>query len=188
MKSNTQFKRIPDGVETPRMLEVEKQIGARLEDDYRTHYLEGELGQQRLANRLGVGRSLIFGQLPGGHRNWVQKLSLLAKGDAGAKKQSRRASKACEVCSIDDTPLEKAHWISARNGGSTRRENILKLCPNCHRRLDHLKDPRIIQRCGEILLYRAAKALLQSTTSRDELMQRRFLALCSGIISRRPQE
>jgi hypothetical protein len=184
---STQFKRTPDGVKTSRMLDVENRIGAKLEDDYRSYYLERGWGQKRLANRWGVTRGQIFGQLPGGRRNWVQMLGLPARGDAGVKKQSRRASRACEVCGADDTVLEAAHWIPARDGGSTRAENILKLCPNCHKRLDQLEDPATIQRCKESLLLRAAEALLQSTTRRGGTMQRQFHALCWSIIERRRQ-
>jgi 5-methylcytosine-specific restriction endonuclease McrA len=187
MKS-TQFKRTPDGVKTTRMREVENQLGATLEDDYRTHYLEGGLGQTRLAKRWGVTRGLVFGQLRGGRRNWVEMLRLPARGDAGAKKQSRRASKACEICGIDDTVLEGAHWIPAREGGSRRAENILKLCPNCHKRLDHLESPETIERAREILLFRGAEAFFQSMSSRGGPPQRQFLSLCSSILERRRRE
>src|SRR5260221_8488904 len=123
MSKLTQFKRTPAGVKTSRMLEVEKRIDATLEDDYKAYYLDGGWGQKRLANRWGVARGQIFGVLRGGRRNLVQMLDLPAKGNAGDKK-TRRSSKACEICGVDDTVLEGAHWIAARDGGSTRAENI----------------------------------------------------------------
>jgi hypothetical protein len=49
----TQFKRTPDGVKTSRMLEVQKRIGATLEDDYKAKYLDGGWGQKRLADHWG---------------------------------------------------------------------------------------------------------------------------------------
>ena len=52
---STQFKRTPDGVKTKRMLEVEDEIGTTLEEDYRTQYLNGDLGQKRLATDGGSG-------------------------------------------------------------------------------------------------------------------------------------
>jgi hypothetical protein len=188
MSKRTQFKPTPDDVKTPRMLEVEKRIGASLEDDYKAYYLDGGWGQKRLANRWGVGRNQIFGALRGRRRNWVQMLGLPGKGNTSDKKPARRASTACEICGANDTVLEAAHWIAARDGGSTRAENTLKLCPNCHKRLDQLEDAMTIKRAREILLLRAAEALLQTTASRDENMQRQFLALCSSIIDRKRSE
>jgi hypothetical protein len=75
----TQFKRTPDGVKTSRMLEVQKRIGATLEDDYKAKYLDGGWGQKRLADHWGVRRGQIFGQLCKGRRSWVQMLKLPAR-------------------------------------------------------------------------------------------------------------
>jgi HNH endonuclease len=182
MSKETQFKRTPPGAKTARMLEVEKRIGTTLEKDYKAQYLEGSLGQKRLATRWGVARGQIFGSLRGNRRNWVQMLGLPSKAGNTKEKQSRTVSKGCEICSAPDTVLEKAHWISAREGGSAHAENILKLCPNCHKRLDQLSDPSTVNRAREIILLRAAEVLLQSTPSRDIDMQRRFLALCRSVI------
>ena len=88
---STQFKRTPDGVKTKRMLEVEDKIGTTLEDDYRTQYLYGDLGQKRLANRWGVQRALIFSRLPDGRRSWIQMLGLPKRGDASDKKPAEDA-------------------------------------------------------------------------------------------------
>ena len=115
-------------------------------------------------------------------------LDLPAKGEVRERSTPKRPSKSCEICGIDDTVLERAHWIAACDGGSTRAENILKLCPNCHKRLDQLQDPVTVKRALEILLLRAADAFLRSTSSRGEQMQRRFLALCSSIIERKRGE
>jgi 5-methylcytosine-specific restriction endonuclease McrA len=167
------------------MREVEKRIGATLEDDYKAYYLDAGWGHKRIANRWGVSRGQIFGSHRDGRRNWVQMLSLPPKRDAAEKKPPRRSSKGCEICGVDDTGLERAHWIPARNGGSARSDNILKLCPNCHNRLDKLADPETVRRGREIILLRAAEALLGSSSSRDENMQRQFLALCTNVIGAR---
>src|SRR5215472_2196456 len=74
------------------MLEVEAMIGTTLEDDYRTQYLYGDLGQKRLANRWGVGRPLIFGDLRGGRRSWIQMLGLPKKGHASDKRPAQRGN------------------------------------------------------------------------------------------------
>jgi hypothetical protein len=183
----TQFKRTPDGVKTSRMLEVQKRIGATLEDDYKAKYLDGGWGQKRLADHWGVRRGQIFGQLCKGRRSWVQMLKLPAKGGTSANKDSRSASNQCETCGAHDTVLEAAHWIPVRNGGSSRRDNILKICPNCHKKLDWQEDPATVQRAREIILFRAAKALLQSTTTPDETLRRQFFEACSSILAWRRQ-
>jgi HNH endonuclease len=102
-----------------------------------------------------------------------------------ANKQSHRASKACEVCGDEDSGLQQAHWIARCDGGPTRANNILKLCPNCHNRLDQQKDPDTTQRCKERLLLRSAEGLLSSSSRRDKAMQSEFRALCVSIIERR---
>ena len=96
---STQFKRTPDGVKTKRMLEVEDEIGTTLEEDYRTQYLNGDLGQKRLADRWGVQRNQIFARLSGGRRSWIQMLGL-PKGprhheavQSGHRKKGRASDK-----------------------------------------------------------------------------------------------
>jgi hypothetical protein len=189
MNRTTRFKPTPEGVKTAKMLEVEARIGRSLEEDYTQFYFNNHVrghGQKALANRWGIARNQTFGQLRGGRRNWVQMLGLPSKGEAVLKYQPRR--RACEICGVHDTPIEAAHWIPARDGGSTRADNTLKLCPNCHQRLDRQEDPATIRRAREILLLRAAEAYLRSTTSRDESVQRQFVGLCSRIIQRRHQD
>jgi hypothetical protein len=181
----TQFKRMPDGAKTERMLQVEKKIGRTLEEDYAVHYLNGSWGQKRLANHWGVARNQIFGQLRGGRRNWVQMLGLSVKGSDLPKAARDRTSHKCEICGATEVPLEGAHWIAARSGGSTLRDNILRLCPNCHTRLDLMDHAPTMQRAREVLLLRAAEAFLATTSLRDEDVQRRFLALCKRIIDRK---
>ncbi len=185
MSKQTQFQPQPEGVKTPRMLEVEKRIGRTLEEDYKTNYLDGRMGQKRLANRWGVARGQIFGNLRGGRRNWVQMLHLPKKGEKNTPKHSERSSHACEICGTTNIPLENAHWIAARDGCSSRADNILKLCPNCHTRLDQLKDENTTSRAREVLLLRAAESLLQSTSARGDQMQSRFLNMCRSIIERK---
>ena len=83
---STQFKRTPDGEKTKRMLEVEGKIRTTLEDDYQTQYINGDLGQKRLANRWGVTRNQIFGSHRDGRRSWIEMLGLPKKGHASDKK------------------------------------------------------------------------------------------------------
>jgi hypothetical protein len=183
MSKTTQFKRTPAGTKTDRMLQVEAQLGRTLEEDYKEYYFAKGWGQKRLANRWGVARGLIFGVLRGGRRNWVQMLDLPVKAPMAVSVR-RAVSKACEICGVQNTVLEGAHWIAARDGGSTRADNILRLCPNCHKRLDLMEDAVTVRRACEVLLLRAAEAFLQSGSDRGEEAQRAFLALCARIIER----
>jgi 5-methylcytosine-specific restriction endonuclease McrA len=184
---NTQFKPTPNGEKTPRMLEVEARIGRTLEEDYREFFLKNRgrrgYGKKALANKWGVSRGLIWGPLGPGRRCWVEMLKL-ERDTTATEQQSRRASRKCEICPTDDVALERAHWIPRSEGGSTRADNILKLCPNCHTRLDG-GDPAILKRAQRVLLVRAADAELKSTTVRDETMQRRFYDLCVSILEGR---
>jgi hypothetical protein len=54
-----QFLRIPKGEKTPKMLEVEKRLGRKLEDDYREYYIEKKWGQTKMANRWLVPKGVI---------------------------------------------------------------------------------------------------------------------------------
>jgi hypothetical protein len=186
MSKATQFKATPDGVKTARMLQVEKKIDVSLEEDYLRNYINGGLGQKRLASRWGVSRNLIFGSSRGNRRNWVQMLKLPKKSsDADKNTPSPSLNEGCEICKIVGVPLEGAHWVPARDGGSSKSFNIIKLCPNCHTLLDNAEDQSITSRAREVLLARAAEQLLNSTSSREIKFQKRFLALCKCIIERK---
>ena len=184
MSKSTQFKATPAGVKTPRMLVAEKKIGATLEEDYLNNYLTGKLGQKRLASRWGVGRNLIFGGGRGKRRNWVQMLNLPLRGEKPTQVTAPRSS-SCEICGISDLPLEGAHWVPAREGGSSKSYNILKLCPNCHTLLDNVENEKIVLRSRQVLLTRAAEQLLNSTSVRDEEFQKSFVDICKSIIERK---
>jgi fructose-1,6-bisphosphatase len=112
-------------------------------------------------------------------------LDLPTKTEATANAPPRTAAKACEICGVQHSVLEGAHWIAAKDGGSARMDNILRLCPNCHKRLDVMEDSMTTKRAREILLLRAASAFLQSNSGRDEQTQREFLTRCSRIIERK---
>ena len=59
----------------------------------------------------------------------------------------------------DGTPyLESHHIIWLKDGGADSLENTVALCPNCHRKMHHLNDPKDI----EILQKRKQKDLMDS--------------------------
>lgn len=186
MKNQTQFKSIPDGVKTPKMLEVERRIGTTLEHDYSLKYLHGNMGQKRVANRWGVPRALIFGPLAGRRRSWVQRLCLAKKEKPSAPDHREKLARGCEICPNTSVPPEAAHWIAKRDGGTSSPYNILKLCPNCHTLLDQ-DDETTTRRACEILLWRAAESFV-SKAERGAQVERQFLELCTSVIRYRPME
>jgi hypothetical protein len=186
MNHQTQFKPIPDGVKTPKMLEVERRIGATLEHDYSVYYLHGTIGQKRLANRWGVPRALIFGPLAGRRRSWTQRLCLAKKQKPSAPDRRENAARGCEICRNTHVPPESAHWIAKRDGGTSTPFNILKLCPNCHTLLHH-GDENTTRRACEILVWRAAESFV-SRPERGAQVEQQFLEICTSVMRSRPLE
>ena len=135
------FLKTKKGEKTPRMLEVEKHLkkikGSKitLEQDYKNQYLNGDLGQKRLATRWKINRGQIFGSLRGSRRNWVEILNLPKKDTSKAILAQPRLSRLCEICN-DDAPLQKAHWIPNSKGGPAKAWNLINLCGSCHTKFD----------------------------------------------------
>ena len=182
-----QFRPTPLGQKTPKMLEVEARLGRTLEDDFREYYIEKRWGQKRLANRWGVQRNLVFAtNLRGARRSWAKMLNLDVRrlnGENTSAPSPSDSKLTCEICSAFDTFLDNAHWISNRNGGGTQSYNILRLCPNCHRKLDR-DDPATTTQAMEILLFREAKRIIE--IGRDSKAKRHELAkVCEAIVTRR---
>jgi hypothetical protein len=192
----TQFVRTAAGQKTPKMLEVEQMLGRTLEEDFREYHLEKGWGQKRLADRWGVRKNLIFCSNPRArNRCWAEILSLpvrrieaesvlLNQKPVPKQKAVSAVSKPkCEACNEQGTHFDRAHWISAASGGSTQRFNILRLCPNCHRKLDR-DDATTIERCKASLLYREAKRILNDGTD-SHSNQTELVRVCEAIITRK---
>jgi len=185
--SNKLFVRTPEGQKTPRMLEVEQRLGRTLEEDFREYYIEKDWGQIRIAKRWGIPRNSIFySNLRNGSRSWTEMLNLPVKSveeqsDSSAPKADHRLK--CEVCEEHGEHFDGAHWISDRTGGGTQSFNILRLCPNCHRKLDR-DDPTTTERAKEALLFREARRILE--TGRDSnAKQKELVKVCEAIITRK---
>lgn len=181
------FLRTPEGQKTPKMIEVERRLGRTLEEDFREYHIEKGWGQMRIASRWGVDRNLIFvTNTRGRRRSWVEMLNLpVRRLDKQANQHIREPDQTltCEVCGEFKQYLDRAHWISATDGGGRQSFNILRLCPNCHRKLDR-DDPTTTERAKEILLFREAKRVVE--TSRDSsAKQKELLKICEAIITRR---
>jgi hypothetical protein len=185
MSRSTQFRPHAPGVKTPRMLEVEARIGRTLEEDFREYYFDKNWGQKKLTSRWGVTRSAIFGR--GGTTDlkcWVQVLNLPIRRDPLPSETRIAVVPACEVCDLSGVPLEGAHWIAAAKGGNATPSNIIKLCPNCHTKLELPADPKITAHARAVLLARVARRFTESHDSFNRDSQLKFVDLCKSILER----
>ena len=186
-QSNNLFVRTPEGQKTPKMLEVEQRLGRTLEEDFREYHVEKGWGQQRIAIRWGVRKNLVFCSNPRARtRCWVEMLELPVRrvdeqSDPSAWQVDRRVK--CEICEEHGEHFDGAHWIGAAAGGGTQGFNILRLCPNCHRKLDR-DDPTTTERAKEALLFRETKRILE--TGRDSnAKQKELVKVCEAIVTRK---
>lgn len=177
-----QFLPIPKGQKPPKMLDMEKKLGLDFKQDYFDNYLNGNLGQKRFAQRWGVSKNLIFANnLRGGRRSWVQMLDLEKKNTQVTENSFASIIPRCEICG-EKVSLDGAHWKEHTKGGSTKADNILKLCPNCHRKLDR-GDKETVEKGREILLFRESQKIFSQKIT--EKTQKELLDLCSRIILER---
>ena len=62
--------------------------------------------------------------------------------------------------------------------------NIIKLCPNCHTKLDLTEDVNVTAQVRAVLLVRVARQFIESRASYSRERQLRFVELCLEILSR----
>ena len=174
----------PPGQKTEKMRQEESRLGVKFEDDYLEKVVEGDWGQKRFSKRWHVGnKSVIFGRLHSGRRSWVQMLDLPSPSYRDLRfEKGQSNTKGCALCGAANVPLEKAHWISNREGGPASWWNLIGLCRNCHGRLDN-HDRQIVRDVEEIVLLKAVRRLLEQ---KDELVLRKQLVdTCTAIVRRR---
>ncbi len=151
------FLRIPKGLKTPKMLEVEKRLGRTLEEDYREHYIKKGWGQTRIANRWRVPKvSIFFGNHRSNTPPWTERLGLEVRKQTVPAVALQKKGTGCEICGADKVIAHRAHWIASKDGGGKQRFNIIRLCPNHHQLLDG-GDPETTESSKQILLFREAK-------------------------------
>lgn len=181
------FLPLGNGEKSPKMLAREKELGVKFESDYKRQYLTGILGQKRFSRRWEVGnKSLIFGRNHrGGRRSWVQMLNLPIRDDSKIINTPTEvvSSFICEICGTSDVPLDNAHWVENANKGATKTQNILRLCPNCHRKLDRA-DEITTENARETLLLRVVKRVLDSRHDEKNL-KRELLEQVKPIVLHR---
>ena len=178
-----QFQPNPPGQKTSKMQDVERKLGRSLEDDFDEHYVKQQWGQKRMADRWGVKRSLIFGNLPGGRRSWAKMLGLPVRKentDVAAPEKANQAGRSCSMCLTSDVSLDSAHWIPREEKGPSTWWNLISLCPNCHRRLDS-RDDRTIAAVRVLLMSRAAQRF---AAKNPKMSPEEFGAIMIRIVNR----
>jgi DNA-binding XRE family transcriptional regulator len=182
------FRRVPQEEKTSEMLTVEKRLGKSLEEDFIEYYHNAHYSQAKMATRWGVTKATIFSnKLRGGSTPcWVVRLNLqhlVRAADmaqetppqfpslpqqhdkaAAAPKENER----CEVCGTNDVGLERAHWQPEKQGGTMDYWNILRLCPNCHTKLDNQRNHETTEKARRVLLLRVAKRILGQQAPDDD--------------------
>jgi hypothetical protein len=178
------FTPTPSGKKTPKMLEVERKLGCSLEEDFYEYHIKKGWGQKRIANKWGVKRNLIFAKnLRGGRRSWSQMLNLpVRRLESEKTAPSKRRAETCEICSESEVALVRAHWVGNADGGSSRSFNILKLCPNCHSKLDG-GDPETTKKAQQVLLFREVKKIVEDGGDIDS-KRKRLVEICRAILER----
>jgi 5-methylcytosine-specific restriction endonuclease McrA len=168
------------------MLEIEKRLGRTLEEDYQEHYIKDEWGQKKIANRWRVPKGLIFfGNRRTNTPPWTERLGLPVRKQkqAVAPAVASQNRTGCEICGADRVIAQRAHWIAHKDGGSTQRFNIIRLCPNHHQLLDG-GDPETTELARQILLSREAKRIIEAGTDSPE-KQKELVRVSQAIITRR---
>ena len=54
----------------------------------------------------------------------------------------------CYFCGDDSDVLERHHVVPKRHGGSDKPENLVTVCPTCHRKLERLHGQRFYDQLG----------------------------------------
>ncbi len=176
------YERTKPGQKTARMLAVEARLGRTLEEDFAEYYVQKGWGQTRLAKRWGVKRSTVFESNPRARRrSWVEMLNLPMRHGEEASSTIEVTPPACEACGVTGVSLERAHWVEARDGGSSAPHNIALLCPNCHTKLDQQSDPVVTERIRAALLYKTANRAVETRNITPE----EFLHQCEQIMNAR---
>jgi hypothetical protein len=190
-----QFKAVPKDQKTPDMLKMEIELGVNFEDDYMETYINNpDRSQRKFAQRWGASRRTIWsGNKANKSRSqtpsWVDRCKLPYYNEKAEKITSKKIKvTCCEICGEDKATIDNAHWIPRVAGnGHDKHFNIIKLCKNCHSKLDYIKNPIIIEKCRVVLFSRVMKKLSSSEndTYEDKL---RLISIAKQIINRKNQD
>jgi DNA-directed RNA polymerase subunit RPC12/RpoP len=65
--------------------------------------------------------------------------SILEYSKRTVAKIIKRAKLKCAMCGWDETSLDVHHIIERKNGGTNDMDNLIAICPNCHRKAHEKK-------------------------------------------------
>ena len=68
------------------------------------------------------------------HRNLNDATSIMSLSTRTISKILKRAGIKCSMCKWDQTTLDTHHIIEKSKGGTDEHDNLISLCPNCHRK------------------------------------------------------
>lgn len=89
----------------------------------------------------------------------------------------------CYFCGDHGTVLQEHHIVPKRHGGSDEPENLVKVCPTCHQKLEFLYNKEFYKRLG-------IKELDKSgiDESSDDFKQRTPIEVLNGVGHERAEE
>lgn len=180
-----QFKAIPINQKTEKILQMEKKLGVSFEEDYKVRYLDNPKRSQReFAKRWETNRGVIWKGNPKNSSrsrtpSWIERVGL--KDIQIETYTSKYKQDSCEICGENEVTIENAHWIPRTEKGNEKFYNIIKLCPNCHKKLDNKKDPIIIEKCRYTLFAKAMKKLVKEIETDEDKM--RMVSIAKQILN-----
>lgn len=87
------------------------------------------LGCEAKAEHLGYG----FYRLVCSHHRYEQRVGRKVRPKPKNKTKYKLSSRPCKRCNWHEGPTDTHRIIPGRKGGKYNRENVVPLCPNCHR-------------------------------------------------------
>lgn len=132
------------------------ELSAEVVREYQDRELYSAEKKGKLTKEEWMKRLAEIEQSQGRHKEWVQPVSKVVEyiynRNHDVKEYTlQRAQGRCELCGdgapfyVEGKPFLECHhiqWLS--KGGRDFPDNTAALCPNCHRKLHHLKDKDVL--------------------------------------------
>lgn len=132
------------------------ELPAEVVREYQDRELYSAEKKGKLTKEEWMKRLAEIEQSQGRHKEWVQPVSKVVeyiynRNNDVKEYTLQRAQGRCELCGdgapfyVEGKPFLECHhiqWLS--KGGRDFPDNTAALCPNCHRKLHHLKDKDVL--------------------------------------------